>query len=523
MIRPLAFVAFTAVFGLAALVHTTSGADAEKVAPRAEALDLLFLGDKPARLELRVEIDGKSVPAVWDETFARMLAFYDRNGDGVLDRTEAGRLPSAFALRQVLWGQVIPQTDSAPAFADLDLNGDGKVTGEELADYYRRAGLGGVLVGVGRPTATDRLTDALLKHLDTNKDGKVDEAEWKAAAETLRKLDRNDDELIGPGELVEKIVYPGATGAVLCSAPSPTGKPDPTIDALPFIVLPLRTTDTHWMSAVAARREKANAPAIKPDVLAALRKDLPAAAWSVHLGDRKQDVAPLQAARERPPANARLRFSADGIRLELRADEGKLKEQTAAARNRFTALFAECDTNSDGMLDQKELGAPKAAPFKLLAATADRDGDGKLSRAELMAWLDLQEQIAKGHVLLTVLDHGAGLFEFLDADHDGSLSVRELRTAWSRLNEAGCVTGEGFERAKLPRQLLATVSHGHPRTTLGKPVRSGPAWFLAMDRNGDGDVSIKEWIGDLELFRKLNTNGDGLLSAAEAEKAPLPK
>src|SRR5262249_17515858 len=139
------------------------------------------------------------------------------------------------------------------------------------------------------------------------------------------------------------------------------------------------------------------------------------------------------------------------------------------------------------------------------------------------AWLELQEQIAKGHILLTVLDHGPGLFEFLDADHDGSLSVRELRTAWDRLKEAGCVTSNGFDRTKLPRQLLMAISHGHPQAAIGKPVRTGPAWFLAMDRNGDGDVSRREFIGPPELFNKIDTDGDGLIDAAEASRAVIKK
>lgn len=75
----------------------------------------------------------------------------------------------------------------------------------------------------------------------------------------------------------------------------------------------------------------------------------------------------------------------------------------------------------------------------------------------------------------------------------------------------------------MPVSVLAAVSHGPPLTTIGKSVREGPAWFLAMDRNGNGDVSIKEWVGDLDLFRKLDTDGDGLLSASEAEKAAVRK
>lgn len=522
MTRWLAPAAFALALGLAALVKTTPAADTPKASPRADTLELLVLGDKPARLELRVEIDGKLVPAVWDDTFAKMLAFYDRDGDGVLDKAEAGRLPSEFALRQILWGQFIPHSGNPPAFTDLDLNADGRVSNEELADYYRRAGLGGVLVGVGKPPATTQLTEALLKHLDTNKDGKVDEAEWKAAPTSLRKLDKNDDELVGPGELVEKTVYPGVTGATLCSSPTPTSRPDSVTDALPLLVLPLRTADTHWVSAVADRREKLKVAAINPDALAVMRKDAPAAAWNVNLGTRKKDTALLQAAGEKSPADARLRLAADGVRIVLRADEGKLTEQAVATRKRFTALFGECDANSDGVLDEKEIATPKAGPFKQMAVTADRDDDGKLSEKEFLGWLDLQEQIANGHVMVSVLDHGAGLFEFLDADHDGSLSVRELRAAWDRLKAAGCVTDKGFDGTKLPRQLLAAVSYGHPLTTIGKPVRPGPAWFLAMDRNGDGDVSRREFTGPAEMFDKFDTDKDGLIDSREAELLQKP-
>ncbi|MBX9626674.1 MAG: hypothetical protein K2X82_22925 [Gemmataceae bacterium] len=470
---------------------------------RADALELLVLSDVPERLELRVVIDGRPVPAVWDETFAKLHAYLDRDGDGSLDHAEAARLPSAFALRQVLWGQFTTFAGDAPLFADLDLNGDGKVGGSESADFYRRAGLGGVLVGVGRPPATGPLTDALLKRLDTDGDGAVGEAEWKAAARVLLTLDANGDDLVGPGELVDKLAYPGALGSVLFAAPFPDAKLEPVADALPFLVLPLRTSDTHWQAALTARREREKKPAVD---VSTLRRGKPAVAWSVELNGKPADAA-------------RRVHSANGLRLDLRTDGGKLTEQTAAARRRLAGLFAECDADSDRVIGGGELDATKAEPFRQLLATADRDGDGRLTEGEFGAWLDLQGRVAKGHVLLTVLDHGCGLFELLDADHDGSLSVRELRTAWDRLQGAGCVAEKGVDQAKLPRQLLAAVSHGHPLTALGKPVRPGPAWFAAMDRNGDGDVSAREWIGDADVFDRLDRDRDGLLDPREAAGA----
>jgi hypothetical protein len=38
-----------------------------------------------------------------------------------------------------------------------------------------------------------------------------------------------------------------------------------------------------------------------------------------------------------------------------------------------------------------------------------------------------------------------------------------------------------------------------------------------MDRNRDGDLSRREWLGTEEEFKKIDTDGDGLISAEEAE------
>ncbi len=90
----------------------------------------------------------------------------------------------------------------------------------------------------------------------------------------------------------------------------------------------------------------------------------------------------------------------------MRFDEGKMPEMVETARGRFLDRFTDADANADGYVEEKEIAKRNQAELKQLLLVADHDADGKLSQAELVAWLDLQDQVASGLVLLTVLDHG---------------------------------------------------------------------------------------------------------------------
>jgi Ca2+-binding EF-hand superfamily protein len=136
--------------------------------------------------------------------------------------------------------------------------------------------------------------------------------------------------------------------------------------------------------------------------------------------------------------------------------------------------------------------------------------------------------------MLTVADAGRSVFEILDADRDGRLSRRELRAASARLKPLDRDADGRITLAEVPRTYELNAGRGpfsgRGDGSDGFDGAPGPAprgeksdvvsWFRRMDRNHDGDVSPREFLGTAADFHKLDRDGDGLIDAAEAAKGP---
>src|SRR5262249_22643580 len=232
------------------------------------------------------------------------------------------------------------------------------------------------------------------------------------------------------------------------------------------------------------------------------------------------------------------RLDLKGLASE-KVDNAQAAKQT---REEYLAEFKRADRDNNGYLDMAE--AMRSPVYRNLFRLMDRDGDGKLFEKEVLAYLDavqdLQAAARLGCASVAVTSEGKGLFEMLDTDGDGRLSVREMRNAVRLIAELdrdgdGCVS-----KAELPRCSQATFRMGpaqpssqpyHVTTVAFSPdgqylaaagprpskAPRGPEWFRKMDRNGDGDVSRREFLGTDEQFRAIDTDGDGLISVEEAE------
>ncbi|WP_425616162.1 hypothetical protein NA78x_006101 [Anatilimnocola sp. NA78] len=516
--------------------------------------ELVLCGQQGAvRAQLSVMHGDRSLSDKWTENFAAIVKFYDRDGDGQLSAPEAARLPSLQAMREVLSAGFTPAFGQPLTFAELDANADGQASESEVAACYRRAGIDKPLIGAGLLPQTKAMNAALLQLLDANKDGRADEAELKSAASAIERFDRNDDEMIGAGELLVGLRYPGASGSYLLLPPKPGTDSTALIHQIAAVLLPEDGSDQAWAAVVLKRLGRnsdgelalaetdlaaplfAALDANRDDrlvvaELATWREQAPNFAIQVQFAkpaaktEASPVTRPVPVAKATIPADASLQFGSlvltkPGINLVVRTDLGKLPEVAEARYERLRERFDEDDQNDDLLLDKGELEKAKEREWPSLLATVDRNGDDQLSKDELQAWLALQQQLAESQVLFTLLDAGQGLFELLDTNHDGALSTAELRAAGSQISAAGALHDGHLNFDRLPRLVMITASHGYPQSVLGAVERTGPNWFLAMDRNQDGEISKREFTGPPAAFKKLDADEDERVSLAEAQQA----
>ena len=167
-------------------------------------------------------------------------------------------------------------------------------------------------------------------------------------------------------------------------------------------------------------------------------------------------------------------------------------------------------------------------------ARMDADRDGKMFVEEYLRFQESEHKLASRRVAATVSDQGSRLLEIVDANSNNQLSIRELR-ALPALLATWDVSADGDVAAdELPRRYQVQIAPGVGGQALGlalpvalggmaptelKLSGQGPEWYQRMDRNGDGDVSRREFLSSRADFQRLDADADGLIDLSEAEKA----
>jgi Ca2+-binding EF-hand superfamily protein len=526
--------------------------------------DVLFFGPtRPILFRLHLRVHGQPHTRGWSDYLARLFAFLDRDGDGVLDRIEAARAPTVQQLVQQLQGFGLQMPQGEPPFDQLDGNSDGRVTLDEFTRFYRRSPAGPVQLFASyyfsHGTPRDPLTDILFERLDANKDGKLSREELTAAAEVLRKVDVNDDEMITPQELapggmsqygVQVQFGPPSAGtpAMLVAKEEPGNRIIQRLTVAKEVLTRYDRDKNQKLSRAEISLNKDQFESldtnhdgeldslellrwliVTPDVeiTMELAKDKEVmTSWKPGLG-RDHFLGPKAI----QFSEKYLTLSLDDARVGLVRHPGGGNAPINNNRQGLEEQFRLMDKDDKGYLTRKQLAGPQGAFLLYILNQADRNEDDRLTMAEMNTWFDLVTSAAGNRTTVTFMEQDRGLFPLLDANHDGRLSRRELRSAWQRLAEYDRDGDHCIARTEIPQQFQILVGHGvnafNPNVAnllngvVNRPTPSsrGPLWFRKMDINGDGDVSEREFLGSREDFRRIDTDGDGLISVEEAEKA----
>ncbi|MBS0202076.1 MAG: hypothetical protein JSS49_04190 [Planctomycetes bacterium] len=532
-----------------------------------ESYNLLYLADSGiTALQLSVVIDDAGPEASFEKYVDALMKDLDKNSDGVVTVEEArGRLVTA---REVQVQLGLPATASPDTSADLSPK-DGKISRPEILAHFKRIGLLPFSVrfqprtSQGMDGGADNLgmagasTDTpLFQRLDVNADNKLSVEELKNALEVLRKLDRDDDETISIAELQPLAAAPQAIPRTrMTNAAVP---PNPFVSVASGESIPklIRRLVDKYDSADAA---KSGVPSLsaKNQKLSAMEVGLAGHEFSrfdvdgdgqldftelrpfvtsleptLHLlinvtaGKAELSGEATETMRSTADGSVHLQFGPSLISVSATPPAGALDVETLVK-----PLFTAVDANANGYLEPME--APDAALSGATFADLDADRNGKLYLEEIVDYMKPRMNAARHRVELTITEQGRTLFDILDTDRDGRLAHREVRSVADKLSMWD-KDGDGqLSESEIPLQFRAiaaagalpnfvafgaSVAGGNPRAPVGTQS-SGPIWFRKMDRNSDGEISRREFLGELDLFDKLDLNKDGALELTEAMQA----
>lgn len=537
--------------------------------PGSEQQDLVYLAPQApifVRMKIRINGDGlQEQRRAWAQELFQSL---DKSGDGMLAEDELEAIPPV--------GHLVPDVPGAGGAISGDVapdaNEDGQVSPDELTDY--------LLTASGTPfrvsTAVQQTGGSgigLFDRLDRNEDRLLSAAEVAGAARCLRLMDVNLDDYISANEIAIPTVFGNpvqeseSAGAQVASSlallqPVSVGY---TGNTLARKLLQKYDRKQRGGAGGGAgrgtRRRFMKDRQLTSEELGCSDDELAACDANsngrLDLEELKQYLATLQ-----PSLEVSVDFgTADvGPTVELTGDSnlqdsvpfgvgtnehGEVLLQLGTRRFRLTVnpatpqastlnaaqQFASADNDSNEYLDTNEaarLGV-SSDRFRLV----DTDGDGMVVESEYTSYLTQQQVLGRHGVNLSLVGSSKTLMSMLDVDGSSRLDADELDALAARLmerdrNADGQVSREEVTSASISMVLSKGSSgtgnnfnqfrvFGAMRRTPQRESSTG-GWFGRMDRNADGVLSPREFLGSAEKFAQLDADGNGNIDAAESKQ-----
>ncbi|MFQ5731330.1 MAG: hypothetical protein ACE5KM_05165 [Planctomycetaceae bacterium] len=508
---------------------------------------LVFSPRGPLVVELAIYVDGKPFRMAREKIVDEMMKFADKDEEGTW--MEALKDPR-FATTRYRYAAANAKQRQALA-KRFDLNGNNKVDRYEVRRFIAQLGYGAAFNI--RPSYNYRAEPDITKILDTNKDGSLTADELESAAERLKSRDADDNDLLVAAELGAGARNPYQRrlprgGVRLPTAGRRVHQLGPTaqLSAL-YVELQKQYGDSKKVIAKKAFRA---APELftrldlnKNGILdagemVAFHLAKPQLKLEVRLGkDKKRGagVSVISAAKGLKVAGKlhtmgnRASVTLPGWRFAVDVSNAtRTPYNYAAYAKRYITQY---DVDKNGYIDAKDIkklgvrGRTIQAQFKRW----DADSDGKVYAKEIEKYYDRIQAPQRTQVSLSSTSTGPSLFSAIDETGDKRISLREMRTAAKRLLKLDRNKDGRIDVVEMPSNASITIYRGRtnyvnynryrrPGTATRVTVR-GPKWFHHMDKNADGDVTLREFLGTKQQFKKIDTNSDGFIELSEAKAA----
>ncbi|GAB4153892.1 MAG: hypothetical protein Tsb009_30370 [Planctomycetaceae bacterium] len=531
--------------------QTTIGKVRKEVNPKDNVERVLFLSPGgPVVMELQIFLNGKPFRMFREKLVDEQLALVDTNKDGKKSWEEAlrnprfayGRLGTAFRANN--------QTFLKTMIARYDVNKDGLVDRFEMRRLFSQIGYGRAFQ-VTRNFARSRLPD-IKKLLDVNGDGKLSPEELKAVGDRLKSRDADDNDVL---ELTE---LGGATTRSQIQIGSGFGRgyrlpssgndayhlgPEVNLSALYSAMRSKYVTGQNKLPASIFRffpkmfksLDLNKNGFLDPGETVGFHLAKPQVRLRVSIGKRKSSEAALKvlsvsapikiSKSSQEPSKSHLAISLPGWKLRLQVPDVTTPKVDYTRTAQLT--LSRYDKNKNGYLEKEEMSGN---PYILSQFQVwDANNDGKVYADEIKAYYDQLQIPQQSQISLVTASQAPSLFGAIDANGDHRISLREMRTAESRLKAIDKNRNGKIEPEEMPQESTITLAQGRNyysyayrspyQSPSNRSARRGPKWFLHMDKNGDGDVTLREFLGKKEIFKKLDRNGDGFIEVKEAEAA----
>ena len=410
---------------------------------------------------------------------------------------------------------------------------------------------------IAQPQAADDAV-RLASLLDTDYDGAISEEELKSASRTLRFRDLDNDETFSVSELLPYRDPRSQNAAVAPDAVS-----------LPFFHVIDHESAQRAAARIAQRyghdgqipaellrqhggingvSNSPNRAMMIDDVLAVIEMPQFHMMMEVSLSV-KANTSTIKVAIDREASafckpDAKQKFgeyslTIDGMPLKVTAFGGFANDRRST-QGFLGQTFVMSDGDRNQYLDESEfpgmMEALNRSGVRAEFTAVDLDGDTMVTREEVFSFARRDQMAAANRVEVSVKQDGKTLFGLLDKNSDRRLSAREVRSGGEVLKTYDFNQDNRFADSELGTEFVLAFSLGRPefrrksgQTDLmsmqmgagdailpGSDSLSGPEWFRRMDRNQDGDVSSREFLGLAQQFVQIDSDSDKLISADEA-------